>query len=257
MKVTALIEKYKSLDIDEVIDHEKFNQISIVYHSTRIEGSTLTEMETQIFLSDGLMPKGRPLLEKLMVKDYYAALQFTLNQAKKNTPITADLIRQLNSIVLKNNGGLYHTEFHSIDAATGAFRKGNITVGESYFPNFEQVEELTHQLAEELNQRMKTVATLREKLDLAYDAHFKLVSIHPFYDGNGRTSRLLMNYIQAVFNLPLTTVDSETKAVYFQALIDTRKHKNLSIFHRFMDAEYEKWLQVEISKFEEMLMPQE
>jgi len=53
----------------------------------------------------------------------------------------------------------------------------------------------TTKLASSLNEKIKTVSTVQEKIEISFAAHFDLVSIHPFYDGNGRTSRLLMNYI--------------------------------------------------------------
>ena len=255
MDIIKLIEQYKHLGIDQVIDHEKFNLISIVHHSTRIEGSTLTEIETQILLSEGLTPKGKPLHESLMVTDHYAALQYALEQAKTKSAITTQFIQKLNSLIVKNTASTYNTVFGTIDAATGAFRKGNVVAGDTYFPNFDKVEMLTRQLALDLNERMQKNLTIREKLNHSYDAHFNLVSIHPFYDGNGRTSRLLMNYIQAVHKLPLAIVHSETKADYYQALIDTRKHEDINIFRKFMDDEYIRHLSTKIKKFEEMQNP--
>ncbi|MNK20222.1 Fic/DOC family protein [compost metagenome] len=252
MDIIKLIEQYKHLDIDQVIDHEKINLISIVHHSTRIEGSTLTEVETQVLLSEGLTPKGKPLHESLMVTDHYAALQYALEQAKTNRPITHQFIQKLNSLIVKNTASTYNTVFGTIDAATGAFRKGNVVAGDTYFPNFDKVETLTKNLASDLAKRMQQNLTVREKLNLSYDAHFNLVSIHPFYDGNGRTSRLLMNYIQAVFKLPLAIVHNETKTDYYQALIDTRKDEDINIFRKFMDEEYIRHLSTEINKFEEM-----
>ena len=53
---------------------------------------------------------------------------------------------------------------------------------------------------------MEQELTVEEKLQLSFSTHFDLVSIHPFYDGNGRTSRLLMNFIQQYFHLPLAIV---------------------------------------------------
>ena len=138
---------------------------------------------------------------------------------------------------------------------TGAFPKGNVVAGETYFPNFNKVEALTKTLALDIAERMQQDLSMREQLNLSYDAHFNLVSIHPFYDGNGRTSRLLMNYIQAVFRLPLAIVHNETKTDYYQALIDTRKQENINIFRAFMDNEYKMFLSAEISKFEEMQHP--
>jgi hypothetical protein len=57
MNLPAIINWYKSPGIDDVIDHKKFNLISIVHHSTKIEGSTLTEGEAQVLINEGLTPK--------------------------------------------------------------------------------------------------------------------------------------------------------------------------------------------------------
>ncbi|HQF11995.1 MAG TPA: Fic family protein, partial [Paludibacteraceae bacterium] len=95
--------------------------------------------------------------------------------------------------------------------------------------------------------------SIDDQLNLSFDVHFNLVSIHPFYDGNGRTSRLLMNYIQAFYGIPLAIVDSEDKQDYIQALIDTREKEDIAIFRNFMKNQYEKYLLQEIKKFEEGL----
>ena len=87
------------------------------------------------------------------------------------------------------------------------------------------------------------------QLALAFDAHFELVSIHPFYDGNGWTSRLLMNFIQQYFGLPLTIVFSEDKAEYFDALEAARDKEDQAIFRKFMFGQFEKQLEQEIQKF--------
>jgi len=104
-----------------------------------------------------------------------------------------------------------------------------VTAGETYFPNFNKVELLTAGLVSEISDKIKPNLNIREQLDLSYDAHFNLVSIHTFYDGNGRTSRLLMNYIQAFYKLPLAIVHNENKADYYQALVDIRKQEDICI----------------------------
>jgi len=81
------------------------------------------------------------------------------------------------------------------------------------------------------------------------------LSIHPFYDGNGRTSRLLMNYIQAFYDLPIAIVHSNAKAEYIQSLVDTRKKNDIQIFRDFMVSEYTALLENEIRKYEEIAQP--
>lgn len=102
---------------------------------------------------------------------------------------------------------------------------------------------------------MKADLTDTAKINLSFDAHFNLVSIHPFYDGNRRTSRLLMNYIQAYYGLPLAIVHSESKAEYIEALITTRQKNDINIFRNFMQGEYARLLSSEIKKFEEIDKP--
>jgi len=255
MDLIKLIERYRELGIADVIDHEKFNHISIVHHSTRIEGSTLTEVETQVLLNEGLTPKGKPLTDTLMVTDHFSALSFSLEQAKQKRPVSVGLIQQMNALVMKSTGKIYNTVFGTVDSSTGAFRKGNVSAGVSYFPNFDKVESLTNKLALEVSHLMEAGLTDTAKINLSFDAHFNLVSIHPFYDGNGRTSRLLMNHVQAYYGLPLAIVHSEAKAEYIEALIAARAKSDINIFRKFMEDEYARLLSSEIKKFEEIDKP--
>ncbi|GAA3987926.1 Fic family protein [Mucilaginibacter dorajii] len=255
MELVKLIKQYNDLAIADVIDHNRFNLIAIDHHSTRIEGSTLTEVEAQVLINEGLTPKGKPLHESLMVTDHHAALLFTIESANQKKPLTIGLLQEINSLIMKSTGKVYNTILGTVDARTGAFRKGNVTAGISYFPNFDKVERLTTGLVKKLNDAMATPLSITEQLNLSFDAHFNLVSIHPYYDGNGRTSRLLMNYIQAYYHLPLAIVQSENKASYIQALIDTREQENIEIFREFMAGEYSFLLTREIEKFTEMQRP--
>jgi Fic family protein len=255
MELVNLIKKYNDLRIAEVIDHDRFNLIAIDHHSTRIEGSTLTEVEAQVLINEGRTPNGKPLEESLMVTDHHAALLFTIESAKAKKVLSISLLQDINALVMKNTGKVYNTMLGTVDSSTGAFRKGNVTAGTSYFPNFDKVERLTNDLIKKLNEAINSPLSIAEQLNLSFDAHFSLVSIHPYYDGNGRTSRLLMNYIQAFYNLPLAIVQSEHKAAYIQALIDTREQENMDIFREFMAGEYAFLLHQEIEKFEEMKKP--
>ena len=78
-------------------------------------------------------------------------------------------------------------------------------------------------LCDTLTDKINTANTIEDKLKLSYSTHFNLVSIHPFYDGNGRTSRLIMNLIQEYFGIPLSVVYKEDKLDYYLALEKTRK----------------------------------
>ncbi|MBX9781832.1 MAG: Fic family protein [Chitinophagaceae bacterium] len=247
-----ILNEYHQLNLSEVIDFEKFNNYSITHHSTTIEGSALTEVETRLLLDEGITPAGKPLLHSLMVQDHYQALLFAAEAAKQKQPVHISFIQTLNAKIMRQTGSIYQTAFGEIDASKGMFRKGNVSAGATYFVNFDKVEKLVAELAETISGKMQTINTTEEQLNLAFDAHFDLVTIHPFYDGNGRTSRLLMNFIQLFFQLPPAIVFKEDKAAYFEALQDARKTEDISVFRTFMYAQYRKQLGNEIEKYKKL-----
>lgn len=255
MDLITLIDRYKSLGIDEVINHQKFNLIAIVHHSTKIEGSTLSELETQVLLNNGLTPQNKPLQHTLMATDHFTAINFVVQQAKEKTKISIDFIQQINALVLKNTGSVYKTVLGEVDAKTGAFRKGNVFAGNTYFPNYDKVAHLSQQMVNQIIDTLNKPLSQAQQINLSFDAHFNLVSIHPFYDGNGRTARLLMNYFQAYFGLPLAIVHSDAKTEYIQALLNAREKEDIEIFRTFMATQYAQLLSHEIHKFEDMDKP--
>ncbi|MGG9961632.1 Fic family protein [Ferruginibacter sp. SUN106] len=249
--IISLIEKFQSLNLSAIIDFDKFNGYAITHHSTTIEGSTLTEIETRLLLDEGITPAGKPLLHSLMVQDHYNALLLVTQKAKEKIAVTPQFIQQINATVMKQTGSIYQTVFGELNATKGVFRKGNVSAGSTYFVGYEKVEPLVKKLCTGINEKISTSNSVIEKLNVCFDAHFDLVTIHPFYDGNGRTSRLLMNYLQLFFDLPLSIVFKEDKAAYFEALQQTRKEENITLFQNFMYTQYARYLQQEIDKFEQ------
>ena len=254
--ISILLNRYRELHLQDVLDHEKFNEYSIVHHSSGIEGSTLTEVETRLLLEEDITPKGKPLMHSLMVKDHYAGLRYVLETAGAKKAITVEFIQYINAVVMKNTGSIYNTVFGEIDASKGMFRKGNVSAGGSYFPNYDKVIPYTTELVKRLDEDLPYIQGDEEQLKLSFTAHFDLVSIHPFYDGNGRTSRLLMNYIQAYHGLPLAIVFKEDKADYYVALQETRKQEDMQIFYSFMFGQYRKHLEQEISSYVQAMSQQ-
>jgi Fic family protein len=106
-----LLSRYKELNLQDVLDHEKFNEYSIVHHSSSIEGSTLTEVETRLLLEEDITPKGKPLMHSLMVKDHHSAIRYVLDAASAKKAVTVEFIQQINALVMKNTGSVYNTTF--------------------------------------------------------------------------------------------------------------------------------------------------
>ena len=248
----SLLDKFQSLNLSANIDFDKFNHYAITHHSTTIEGSTLTEIETRLLLDEGITPAGKPLLHSLMVKDHYDALQFILNLSAEKIPVTPEFIQSVNAAVMKQTGSIYQTVFGEFDGSKGVFRKGNVSAGNTYFVNYDKVEGLVNKLCTAIADKITTAISVTDKINICFDAHFDLVTIHPFYDGNGCTSHLLMNYLQLYFGLPMSIVFKEDKAAYFEALQQSRKLEDIGIFRNFMYGQYEKYLSLEIEKFEAM-----
>lgn len=120
--------------------------------------------------------------------------------------------------------------------------------------NYSKVPEKLKELCTQTTELLTAEKSIAKINELAFLAHYQCVTIHPFADGNGRTSRLLMNYIQAYHNLPLTIVYTQDREEYIQSLVETRQKEDVNIFIDFMKAQYLKFLQQEIAAMEK---PQE
>jgi Fic family protein len=246
-----LNKEYKNLNLQEVLDYEKFCIISIVWHSTKIEGCSLTETDTKILLENGLTAAGKPLQDHLMIKDHFAAFQFIQEQAKLKRKLSVEFIQEIAAYVMKNTGSFTNTALGSFDTSKGDLRLAQVYVDKKYFPDLKKVPSLIAQLCTSINQKIDAVKGT-EILKLAADIHYNFVNIHPFGDGNGRTARLLMNYIQLYHNEPLIKIFTEDRAQYIDALNETEEKENLEIFRKFIAEQEIKFLLAEIEKYKKL-----
>jgi len=253
-QIEQLLKTYRSLELSKIINFDKFNHFAIVHHSSNIEGSTLTEIETQLLLDEGLTPKGKPIQHSLMEVDHYQALPYVLEFAKEQTKLKTKHIQHINALTQKNTGQFVHTAQGTVDGRKGEFRKSQVSAGGNYFVNFQKIAPLMQKLIDKINDSFSVAEDKSNifKLELAFTTHFDLVIIHPFMDGNGRTSRLLMNLIQAKYTLPLSIVYKEDKADYYNALQETRHKNDINVFFGFMKSQYVKQLSMEIEKAKQL-----
>ena len=247
-EIEILLTKYNSLNIPQAIDWGIYNLYSIVHHSTSIEGSSLTEEETQLLLDENITAKGKPLEHHHMQKDHYNALLFVLDAAENKKKVSVDFLKEMAGLVMKNTGGIHHTVLGSFDSSKGDLRLLNVHAGNTRFVDFSKVPDLMDKFCKELNEKLASIKDSSDALITSFDAHFNLVSIHPFADGNGRVSRLIMNFVQHYHKLPLSNVFKEDKAEYYKALIDTRASENMDVFRTFMLTQYKKMLEMEIQR---------
>ena len=248
-----VLKEYQSLGIAQQIDYDKFYLYSIITHSTAIEGSTVTEIENQLLFDEGITAKGRTLQEQMMNLDLKAAYEKSRVLATHHVPITIDLLKSLAAIVMKNTGSTYKTVLGDFSSANGDLRLLNVragTEGKSYL-NFQKVPARLKEFCEWLNEERSKVerGNVIDAYALSFDAHFRLVTIHPWADGNGRMSRLLMNHLQFEYQLIPTKVMKEQKAEYIQSLVDAREQDDISVFRRVMFDLHIRNLQQEIEQF--------
>jgi len=244
-KLENLVSEYKRI-MQGQVNLEKLTYYAVTYHSTAIEGSTLTEGQVYNLLDLDIPAKNKPFTEQQMVIDHQKALVFTLNKAKEKTPITETLIKEIGALVVKNTGSVYNTVLGTFDSTKGDYRLLNVFAGSRRFPDNSKVATLMNTLIKEINEKICAVNTFSQKCELAFEIHFRFVSIHPFADGNGRTSRLLMNYILALFDLPIFYVFRSSRISYIQALERARETGNNAVFYNFMYRQYQKFIEKEL-----------
>jgi Fic family protein len=250
--INTALTKYNSLKLDETIDYNKFFLYSIITHSTAIEGSTLTEDETCLLFDDGITAKGKPLVHHLMNEDLKNSYLFALEMAEKRNEPSVYFLRQLNSKVMKSTGGSVNTAAGIFDSAKGDFRLCNVSAGRggNSYLNYTKIPEQINALAAGLEKSIVKNTNMEDIYNFSFEAHLKLVTIHPWLDGNGRTARLLMNYIQFYHKFTPVKIYQEDKADYIKALVESQKKDDSEPFKAFMTKQFLKMLEEEIALYD-------
>ena len=250
-EIEQLYQQFQQLGISEAVDYEKYYLYSLITHSTAIEGSTLTEAEAQMLFDEGLTAKGKPLVYHLMNEDLKKAYEFAKEEAKCKKPINSALLQKLNSTLMRTTGSIYNVMGGSFDSSKGEFRLCGVTagIGGRSYMSYQKVPAKVDELCALLQEKQKTVGTFREQYELSFNAHLNLVTIHPWVDGNGRTARLLMNYIQFCYNLFPTKIFKEDREEYISALRLSQEDEVNQPFLDFMAGQLKKSLSLEIERF--------
>ena len=239
-RIAQLLAQFNELGIAGQIDYDKFYLYSLITHSTAIEGSTMTEVENQLLFDEGIAPAGKAVVEQMMNLDLRDAYLKWLKWAEGEMRFTPERLCQIAASVMRRTGSVYHTLLGDFDSSLGELRKVNVQAGaggRSYMA-FQKVPDKLNDFCLWLNTQLTTVdrGSVEDIYRLSFEAHFHLVTIHPWVDGNGRTTRLLMNILQHHFGVPMSKVAKQRKAEYIQALIDARQEDDVAIFVNTMMA---------------------
>ena len=253
-KLLDALKEYELLGIADQIDYKKFYLYSLITHSTAIEGSTVTEIENQLLFDEGITAKGRSLQEQMMNLDLKAAYEHSMQLAHQHKDFSVEMLKNLSALVMKNTGASYNTAQGSFDASKGDLRLVGVTagIGGRSYMNYQKVPAKLEEVCKQLNQRRSELSNLDDIINkylFSFDAHYQLVTIHPWVDGNGRMSRLVMNHLQYEFGLVPVKIVKEDKAEYIQALIDSREQESLEPFREFMMEEHVRNISKEIEEY--------
>lgn len=219
------LDKLRPLSVDDEQRIMQKFRLDWNYHSNNIEGNSLSYGETKALILFGITAQGKPLKDHFEITGHDDAIKWILDVIKEQRPLTENFIRELHKLILK--------EPYEVDAITpdGKPTKRKINIG-VYKKAPNHVKTRTGEIfrfatPEETPALMNDLMIwYREKGEehninpilFASEFHYRFIRIHPFDDGNGRTVRILMNFILMKYGYPPVIIKTEDKHNYYAAL---------------------------------------
>jgi Fic family protein len=227
------LDKLRPLPPEALAKLEHYYDIELTYTSNAIEGNTLGPVETTLVIDQGVTIGGKPLKDHLEALDHYDAIRYVRELAKHRSTLTETDVRSLHSLIVKRSrpdiAGRYADLARYVRTETGRYM----------FPSPVEIPALMGDFAAWLRPAPDTP-------DTAFTAHLRLVDIHPFNDGNGRTARLLMNLILIRGGYPPIAIRPEDRLAYIRALQQAQAVEGTAAFdallYERLDATLEEYL---------------
>jgi len=217
-----LLDQYKPISKAVIDNLQEWYRIELTYTSNAIEGNTLTRQETALIVEKGITVEGKSVQEHLEAINHAEAFTYIqqLARNRKRKEISLQDILDIHRIILKKID----------DTNSGRLRNTTVRISGSttILPNPLKI----LQLMEEFVQWLQTIE--EQPIHIAADTHFKLVTIHPFSDGNGRTARLLMNLILIQAGFPPAIIRKEERNRYLTALETGQTKGNLDAYYELI-----------------------
>ena len=213
------LDALRPLSPEALANLDAWYDVELTYTSNAIEGNTLTRQETALVLEKGITVRGKPLKDHQEAVDHFDALRFVRELVREQRPISEADIRDIHRLVvagtLKDEAGKYSHYPRRI--------AGSVAV----LPNPATVPALMGEFGQWL-------AQAKAGPENAIQAHLKLVSVHPFSDGNGRTARLLMNLLLMRAGYPPIIIRPEDRAEYLDGLEAFHLREDTVVYDAFM-----------------------
>jgi Fic family protein len=203
------LDRLRPLSPEALRNLEHYYDLEITYTSNAIEGNTLSPVETALVIEQGVTIGGKPLKDHLEALDHYDAIRYVRELAREKGPLSEGDVRNLHRLVVQRSrpdiAGRYADLARYVRTETGRYE----------FPSPAEIPPLMGDFA-------KWLGAAPETPQAAFTAHRRLVKIHPFNDGNGRTARLLMNLILIRGGYPPVAVRPEDRPAYIRALQESQ-----------------------------------
>ena len=220
-KLKNEINSYRPFKEDVLKQLKDYYKIGLTYSSNAIEGNSLTLTETKIVLEDGITIGGKPLKDHFEAVGHAEAYDFLYELAKNDT-ITENDILKLHKLFYK----------HIDEDKAGQYRESKVIITGSEF-----IPPAPDKISDLMKEFCNTILELKKKyhpVEFAAILHEKLVSIHPFVDGNGRTARLLMNLALLQSGYVITIIPPIRRNDYILGLKEAQINGNNKPFINFI-----------------------
>lgn len=251
-RLSDVIKGYRSLGIPDQIEYDKLYLYSIITHSTAVEGSTISEIENRLMFDEGISPN-KSIAEQFMNLDLKRAYEKATEYAKNHLDYSVELLCKVAGLVMKNTGKEYKTLIGNFDSSNGELRRVNVTAGrggKSYL-SYQKVPMRVEDFCRWLNKQRSMVSPddIDGIYELSFLAHYNLVTIHPWADGNGRMARLVMNMIQTEYDVVPSIVKKECRDEYIKSLAEAQDDVKPMLFVEFMTSHHVNNLEESIAEF--------
>lgn len=204
------------------------NSVNFAYNSGKIENDSITYHDTrEIFEHDSVVSYTGDLRTLFQIRNAKEAYELFLTAFGEKRPISEELVKEIQKALTLNT---YDKRRYQLGERPGEYKlhdyvTGRNEVGAPPEDVHEEMSELIAELQDISNDKILTAA--------AY-FHAKFENIHPFADGNGRTGRLMMNYLLVTHNHPPITIHEEDRKAYYDALEMWDTEQRLDLLHDFL-----------------------
>lgn len=220
-ELKAQWDKLRPIDAIQLSKMREYFHLSYTYESNQIEGNTLSLQETKLVIEEGMTISGKSLREHLEAINHQNAILFLEELVQNRRTLTKSLLLQIHRIILYNISNEHAGVLRSVPVRIS---------GSEHIPPQPY---LLEKLMEEYFYFYDHNRSRLHPIILAAEMHEQLVSIHPFIDGNGRTSRLVMNLILLQHGYCIANLkgDPTSRMKYYFALEQSRTAQNKELFY--------------------------